>query len=120
MLKKTKQSFVQIPFIKLVKYLKEKANEFNIKVIDVSEAYSSKTSVISDNVIQKNDNTTSLNGASNIVKIGFKDLNFKWLKNYLLKLCNPTTISTREFSLWLNTDVDKENCYNSQCYCSNL
>lgn len=145
MLKKTKQSFVQIPFIRLVKYLKEKANEFNIKVIDVSEAYSSKSSVISDNVnlIQKNHDTTGLNGnrvkrglykdnninkifnadlngASNIVKIGFKDLNFKWLKNHLFKLCNPTTISTREFSLWLNTEVDKENYYNSQCQCSNL
>lgn len=41
--KKTKQNFIQIPFGKLLDYLKYKAKEYGIKVTVVNEAYTSKS-----------------------------------------------------------------------------
>ena len=58
--KTTKQNFIQIPFIQLLNYIEEKATENNIKIIRVNEAYTSKTSCISEDVCEVQTNT---NGA---------------------------------------------------------
>ena len=49
--KKTKQNFYQIPFGKLLNFIEEKSVNFNIDVKSIDEAYSSKTSSLSSNVV---------------------------------------------------------------------
>ena len=49
--KKTKQNFYQIPFGKLLNLIEEKSINFNIDVKDIDEAYTSKTSCLSSNVV---------------------------------------------------------------------
>jgi len=115
--KATKQSFIQIPFIKLLKYIEYKAQEYGIQVYYIDEKYTSKTSCISDNIksIQDNPDLTNvfngkrvkrglfldtvinkvfnadLNGAVNHIKIGTGKC-FEWLKDKMFKLCNPIKI----------------------------
>lgn len=48
--KDIKQSFIQIPFMQLVKNLKDKAPKFGINIIDVDESYTSKTSCLSADI----------------------------------------------------------------------
>lgn len=48
--KKTKQPFVQIPFIQLLNNLMDKAPKYNIYISEVDEAYTSKTSSISADI----------------------------------------------------------------------
>jgi len=48
--KATKQNFIQIPFIKLLAYIEEKAQENGIETIRINESYTSKTSCISGDV----------------------------------------------------------------------
>jgi IS605 OrfB family transposase len=48
--KKTKQNFIQIPFGKLLDFIQYKAEELGIKVINIDEAYTSKTSCINADV----------------------------------------------------------------------
>jgi len=50
--KQTKQSFIQIPFIQLLKNIQDKAAKYGIVVTDVNEAYTSKTSSISADIKQ--------------------------------------------------------------------
>ena len=50
MKKDTKQNFIQIPFMQLVKNLKDKAPKFGINIIDVDESYTSKTSCLSADI----------------------------------------------------------------------
>lgn len=48
--KKTKQSFIQIPFGRLLKKLKYKSKEYGIKIIVIDEAYTSKSNSLTDDV----------------------------------------------------------------------
>jgi len=48
--KDTKQNFIQIPFLKLNKYLKEKAAAYNIKITTVNEAYTSKSNSLTNDI----------------------------------------------------------------------
>lgn len=48
MRKKTKQKFYQIPFGRLIKYLKLKKTQYDINIHDIDEAYTSKTSPFVD------------------------------------------------------------------------
>ncbi|MEF3245231.1 MAG: IS200/IS605 family accessory protein TnpB-related protein, partial [Caldisericaceae bacterium] len=50
--KQVKQSFIQIPFIKLLQYIEEKCCEVGIKVIKVDESYTSEVSCISSDVLK--------------------------------------------------------------------
>ncbi|GAB6100029.1 RNA-guided endonuclease TnpB family protein [Halanaerocella petrolearia] len=50
LLKKTKQNFIQIPFIKLLEYLEYKAKDFGIKVTIVDESYTSKSNCQTDDI----------------------------------------------------------------------
>lgn len=50
MRKDIKQNFIQIPFMQLVKNLKEKAPKFGIQIVDVDESYTSKTSSLSADI----------------------------------------------------------------------
>lgn len=50
--KKTKQNFIQIPFIQLIHYIEEKAIKNGIEVIFIDEAYTSKTSCVSGDVLE--------------------------------------------------------------------
>ncbi|HFS66708.1 MAG TPA: transposase [Flavobacteriia bacterium] len=50
--KSVKQNFIQIPFIKLIHYIEEKAIKNAIEVIFIDEAYTSKTSCISGDVLE--------------------------------------------------------------------
>jgi putative transposase len=117
--KAVRQSFVQIPFIKLLKYIEYKAQEYGIRVHYVDERYTSKASCISDDIrgIQKGYCLTNafngkrvkrglfwdalinkvfnadLNGAANHIKVG-TGKSFAWLKDKLFKLCNPIKIKS--------------------------
>jgi IS605 OrfB family transposase len=117
--KATKQNFIQIPFIKLLKNIEYKAQEYGIKVHYVDERYTSKASCISDDVksIQESPNLTNafkgkrvkrglfldvvinkvfnadINGAVNHIKVA-TGKSFEWLKDKLFKLCNPIKIKS--------------------------
>jgi len=117
--KVVKQSFVQIPFIKLLKYIEYKAQEYGINVHYIDEKYTSKASCISNDVksIQDNPDLTNafngrrvkrglfldtvinkvfnadINAAVNHIKIGTGKC-FAWLKDKLFKLCNPIKIKS--------------------------
>ena len=117
--KAVKQNFIQIPFIKLLKYIEYKAQEYGIKVSYVDESYTSKASCISDDikgiqtgycltnvfngkrvkrglfldtVINKVFNA-DINAAVNHIKVGIGK-SFEWLKDKLFKLCNPIKIKS--------------------------
>jgi IS605 OrfB family transposase len=122
--KKTKQNFVQIPFGKLLDYIQYKAEEIGIKVIEIDEAYTSKTSCINGDVFAVQEKamkkekilTNDLNASrvkrgllkDKISNIVFNaDINgavnhikvatkqsFLWLKNYMFKLANPIKIKS--------------------------
>jgi transposase, IS605 OrfB family, central region len=115
--KAVKQSFIQIPFVKLLKYIEYKAQEYGINVHYINEKYTSKASCISDDVksIQESSDLTNvfngkrvkrglfldtvinkvfnadLNGAVNHIKVAVGK-SFEWLKDKLFKLCNPIKI----------------------------
>ena len=117
--KSIKQNFIEIPFIKLLKYIEYKAQEYGIQVHYVSESYTSKSSCISDNIksIQDNPQLTNafngkrvkrglfldtvinkvfnadINAAVNHIKVGTGKC-FAWLKDKLFKLCNPIKIKS--------------------------
>ena len=59
--KATKQNFIQIPFIKLLNYIEEKAKDINIEVTKVDEAYTSKTSCINGDVCDVQEYSNALN-----------------------------------------------------------
>lgn len=48
--KKTKQKFYQIPFGRLLNLLEEKAIKYDVKITDIDESYTSKTSSLTANV----------------------------------------------------------------------
>ena len=52
MVKKTKQKFYQIPFGRLLNLLEEKLTDKEIKVIEINEAYTSKTSSLTGDVVK--------------------------------------------------------------------
>jgi IS605 OrfB family transposase len=117
--KSTKQNFIQIPFMKLLKNIEYKAQEYGIQVHYVDERYTSKVSCISDDVksIQDNPDLTNafngkrvkrglfldtvinkifnadINGAVNHIRVA-TGKSFEWLKNKLFKLCNPIKIKS--------------------------
>jgi IS605 OrfB family transposase len=117
--KAVKQSFVQIPFIKLLQNIEYKAQEYGINVNYIDERYTSKASCISDDVesIQDNPDLTNafkgkrvkrglfldtvinkvfdadINGAVNHIKVA-TGKSFEWLKDKLFKLCNPIKIKS--------------------------
>jgi len=117
--KSTKQNFIQIPSMKLLKYIEYKAQEYGIKVSYIDEKYTSKASCISDDVksIQDNPDLTNafkgkrvkrglfldvvinkvfnadINGAINHIKVA-TGKSFEWLKDKLFKLCNPIKIKS--------------------------
>jgi len=117
--KAVKQNFIQIPFVKLLKYIEYKAQEYGIKVSYIDEKYTSKASCISDDIkgIQESPNLTNafngkrvkrglfldtvinkvfnadINAAVNHIKVGTGKC-FAWLKEKLFKLCNPIKIKS--------------------------
>jgi putative transposase len=127
---KNTQTFIQIPFMKLISNIEYKANDLGIEVININESYTSKCSCISDDVnkIKETKMTNDLNGnrvkrglfkdkliskvfnadingAVNHIKVYTKE-NFDWLQEYLFKLCNPIKFkSNYEFKLYLNSKV---------------
>jgi IS605 OrfB family transposase len=117
--KSTKQNFIQIPFIKLLKNIEYKAQEYGIQVHYIDERYTSKASCISDDIksIQESPDLTNafngkrvkrglfldtvinkvfnadVNGAVNHIKVA-TGKSFEWLKNKLFKLSNPIKIKS--------------------------
>jgi IS605 OrfB family transposase len=117
--KAVKQNFIQIPFVKLLKLIEYKAQEYGINVHIIDERYTSKASCISDDVrsIQESPDLTNafngkrvkrglfldvvinkvfnadINGAVNHIKVAVGK-SFEWLKNKLFKLCNPIKIKS--------------------------
>jgi len=116
--RKTNQSFVSIPFRKLINLIKYKAQELGMEVIEVDESYTSKTSpfvnvleiqrkndkelckgerkgnVFKDKVVNKIFHA-DLVGALNILRVGAKlpELGFyRNLKVLFIKLCNPVRL----------------------------
>ena len=109
---KATQKFIQIPFIKLLNYIELKCNEVGIVVEKVNEAYTSKCSCITDDPNHPKDNELNgvpskrglmkdkllnkiwncdINGAVNHIR-KYNNKCFKWLKDYMFKLCNPVKI----------------------------
>ena len=117
--KAVKQNFIQIPFMKLLKYIEYKTQEYVIKISYVDERYTSKISCISDDVksVQDSSDLTNafkgkrvkrglfldtvinkvfnadINGAVNHIKVSVGN-SFEWLKDKLFKLCNPIKIKS--------------------------
>jgi transposase len=117
--KSTKQNFIQIPFMKLLKNIEYKAQEYGINVHYIDEKYTSKASCISGDIksIQDNPDLTNafngrrvkrglfldtvinkvfnadINGAVNHIKVGIGK-SFEWLKDRLFKLSNPIKIKS--------------------------
>jgi transposase, IS605 OrfB family, central region len=117
--KVVKQSFVQIPFMKLLQNIEYKAQEYGINVHYIDERYTSKASCISDDVksIQDSPDLTNafngkrvkrglfldtvinkvfnadINAAVNHIKVGTGKC-FAWLKDKLFKLCNPIKVKS--------------------------
>ena len=52
MVKKTKQKFYQIPFGRLLNLIEEKLTAKEIKVIEINEAYTSKTSSLNADIVK--------------------------------------------------------------------
>lgn len=70
--KDIKQSFIQIPFMELINFITRKAAKYGITVVNVDEAYTSKTSSLSQDIIN--------------VQFAFE--NFKNLSCILKEKCN--------------------------------
>ena len=128
--KTNKQTFIEIPFIKLLHMTEYKCNDSGIQIEKLNEAYTSKCSCISDDInnlnldkgfngirskrglykdtkINKTFNA-DLNGAANhIIKaIG---LDMSWLQHNLIKLCNPIKIkSDYDFCRFLQNNVSEK------------
>ena len=64
-----KQSFMQIPFIKLLENLEEKAHKFGIMVINVDEAYTSKTSSLSKDIYEVLDIVSSTGNIDDLANV---------------------------------------------------
>lgn len=124
MRKASKQNFIQIPFIKFLDYLQYKAFEYGISTVEVDEAYTSKTSCLTADVVnvqkkaQTNFPLLTNDFAGTRVKRGlFKDRilnlvinadlnaaanivkiglqkNFSSSSKFLFKLCNPIKIKS--------------------------
>ena len=138
--KSNTQQFIQIPLIKLLDYIEYKAVDYGIRIHIINEAYTSKVSPLSDDIIeiQKNPSLANdINGyrakrglfkdklldkiwnsdtgsAVNFIKIAFRR-SFNWLKDYMFKLCNPIKLrSDRDLVLFIrkltDTGSDKVNC----------
>ena len=84
MRKKTKQQFIQIPIIKLLRKVEYKALRAGIEIQEIDEAFTSKVSCLSENVatksvellkMKKEDRANELNGVR--AKSGFKDRKLK-------------------------------------------
>ena len=136
--KKTKQNFIQIPFIQLIHYIEEKAIKNKIEVIFIDEAYTSKTSCINGDVLEvqtksKNNQKPTANEFKGtrakrglfrdivLNKIWNADLNgavnhikvafnssFLWLKDALFKLCNPKVIKSANDFLLFNRNLQQK------------
>lgn len=121
--KKTKQSFIQIPFIRLLNNIIYKAPSYGIIVIEVDESYTSKTSSISVDIkeivemsktieLSTNDFCGSrvkrglfidnvarkainadINGARNICYLS-PNIKERQVKNRWQKLCNPIKVES--------------------------
>ena len=121
---KSTQNFIQIPFGRMLDYLQYKLEELGVRVHEVDEAYTSKTSCINADVkrVQRKQqankavSTNDLNASrvkrgllkDNISNVVFNaDLNgavnhikvatnkkLKWLMNYMDKLNNPVKIKS--------------------------
>ena len=50
--KKNNQKFYQIPIIKLIDYIELKASEYGIEIIEIDEAYTSKCSSLSGDIVE--------------------------------------------------------------------
>ena len=112
--KSNNQKFIQIPIIRLLDYIAYKAENYGIRLHNIDEAYTSKVSCLSDNVlnIQKNPALANdingyrakrglfkdtllnkvwncdLNGAVNHIKV-FTNKSMDYLRNSLWKITNP-------------------------------
>ena len=136
--KKSKQNFIQIPFIQLIHYIEEKAIKNNIEVIFIDEAYTSKTSCINGDVLEvqtksksnKKPTANEFKGTrakrglfkdTVLNKIWNADLNgavnhikvafnssFIWLKDSLFKLCNPKIIKSANDFLLFNRTLQQK------------
>jgi IS605 OrfB family transposase len=121
--KKLNQEFVSIPFRKLINLVKYKAQELGMEVVEIDEAYTSKTSPFADIFkVRKTKNTkyclgqrkgnlfrdfisgklfhADLVGALNILRVGAKFLILGFygnLKVLFVKLANPKRFKLIEF-----------------------
>ena len=122
--KKTKQKFYQIPFGRFLNMLECIGKEHGIEVVDCDEAYTSKSSCLSDNVALKqkelkgkkssvtdfsgsrtarglyHDKPTNLrynadmNGSANHIKVIFNDVEYRLNPMLKRKLASPLTIKS--------------------------
>jgi len=138
--KSNTQQFIQIPLIRLLDYIEYKAVDYGIRIHIINEAYTSKVSPLSDDIIKIQENPSlanDINGyrvkrglfkdklldkiwnsdtgsAVNFIKIAFRR-SFKWLKDYMFKLCNPIKLRSdwdlvRFIRKLTDTGSDKVNC----------
>lgn len=134
--KSNNQKFIQIPVIRLLDYLTYKAGDYNIRIHNIDEAYSSKSSCLSDDVSKIQENpilandingyrakrglfkdtlldkiwNCDLNGAVNYIKIHTKK-NMDYLKTFWWKICNPIKLKCDwelvNLTKLINTEKDK-------------
>jgi IS605 OrfB family transposase len=129
--KKVRQSFIHMPFGKLLSNIEAKCIENGIKIHDIDEAYTSKTSCLSQNIhdiLRKKEEKTlsskdytgsrverglyrdkvtkiainaDLNGAVNHIVRNDENADIIDLRSHLFKVCNPIKIKSNSEFLQL-------------------
>ena len=103
--KKVNQSFVSIPYYKLINILKYKCEENNIEFVIQEESYTSKASFLSNDVIPNYEENSNYTFSGRRVKRGlYKDKN---LNQYIHSDVNGSYNIMRKYGINLNELIDE-------------
>ena len=109
--KKVNQSFVSIPFYRLMNILEYKCIDNNIEFVIQEESYTSKASFLSNDVIPNYKENSNYTFSGRRVKRGlYKDRN---LNQYIHSDVNGSYNIMRKFGINLNELIDEYKKYNN-------
>lgn len=113
--KKTKQNFIQIPFIKLLENLEYKAKDFGIKVIIVDESYTSKSNSCTDDIYKAHSLVNKIKELENKLEKaeGRQYYKLKSLINAYKKTLKKYSFQGRRIKRGLYIDEVNDKAYNA-------